>query len=140
MENYNSFINDLKTLISCKSVLGESCDGAPFGSGVKDALVCFLNIAKGMGFTVTNHNGYIGEVTFGNINAPIVDEVGIIGHLDVVPTGIGWQTPPFELTLKDGFYYGRGLVDDKIIIRARQLGVSSNAIRKHIKKYNKNIY
>lgn len=37
-----------------------------------------------------------------------------IGHLDVVPPGaIPWQTDPFRLTEKDGYYYGRGTLDMK---------------------------
>lgn len=33
------------------------------------------------------------------------------GHLDVVPPGEGWTTPPFELTDRDGLWYGRGSCD-----------------------------
>jgi len=35
------------------------------------------------------------------------------GHIDVVPPGDGWDTDPFEPTLKDGLVYARGTQDMK---------------------------
>jgi acetylornithine deacetylase len=35
------------------------------------------------------------------------------GHMDTVPAGEGWSTPPFELTDRDGAAYGRGSADMK---------------------------
>jgi acetylornithine deacetylase/succinyl-diaminopimelate desuccinylase-like protein len=38
----------------------------------------------------------------------------LIAHVDVVPVeGQPWTVPPFQLTEKDGFLYGRGVNDDK---------------------------
>ncbi|MBE5734441.1 MAG: M20 family metallopeptidase [Clostridiales bacterium] len=102
------FIENLSTLISYKTVLGKEQPGAPFGIENKKALDFFLSLAKSFGFETINHEGYAGEIIFGE-----GEEIGIIGHLDVVPTGLGWQSDPFSLVFKDGFYYGRGLVDDK---------------------------
>ena len=34
-------------------------------------------------------------------------------HLDIVPAGDGWDTDPFAPVLKDGFLYGRGVLDNK---------------------------
>lgn len=37
----------------------------------------------------------------------------ILAHSDVVPTsGQKWDTPPHQLTEKDGYLYGRGVIDD----------------------------
>jgi len=37
----------------------------------------------------------------------------IPGHMDVVPAGEGWDTDPYEVIEKDGFLYGRGVLDNK---------------------------
>lgn len=35
------------------------------------------------------------------------------GHLDVVPAGEGWDTPPFQAVIRNGRVYGRGAKDNK---------------------------
>ena len=109
MKDYNEFISHLRTLISFESVCAQPLPNMPFGEQNFYALNFMLDLAKSFGFETINYDNYAGEIVCGN-----GQEIGIIGHLDVVPTGLGWQTPPFKLTLKDGFYYGRGLVDDKM--------------------------
>ncbi len=42
---------------------------------------------------------------------PDRDGLVLSGHLDVVPPGEGWSTPPFRLTEIDGRWYGRGTCD-----------------------------
>ena len=37
----------------------------------------------------------------------------MIGHLDVVPAGNGWDDDPFTLRQKEGWVLGRGVMDDK---------------------------
>ena len=34
-------------------------------------------------------------------------------HMDIVPAGDGWDTDPFEPVVKDGYIYGRGVLDNK---------------------------
>ena len=108
MQHFLSFINDLNSLIKVPSVKGEKTESAPFGENIERAFSVYKSIAERLGFTVINHNGYALEVAIGD-----GEEIGIIGHLDVVPSGTGWETDPFTLTEKDGIYYGRGLCDDK---------------------------
>ena len=108
MQNFNDFISRLQKLIAFKSVKGVKEEGAPFGKEVANALNYFLQQAKEMGFETKNYDNYIGEITYGS-----GDEIGIIGHVDVVPAGSGWDTDPYVLTYKDGEYYGRGILDDK---------------------------
>lgn len=109
MFDFVSFKNDLKKLISYQSIHGEKTSSAPFGEQNKLALNFFLSLAEKMGFQTINYDNYAGEVIFGE-----GQEIGVIGHLDVVPvSNIGWNSNPFVLTEKDGFLYGRGVSDDK---------------------------
>ena len=108
MKNYNEFLADLSTLISINSEESTPLPNKPFGEGIYLALNAFLDIAKRMGFETFNYDNYMGEVRFGQ-----GQEIGVIGHLDVVPAGIGWNTPPYQLTKIGDTFYGRGLSDDK---------------------------
>lgn len=40
------------------------------------------------------------------------------GHIDVVPPGEGWESEPFNPTIKEGFLYGRGAQDMKAGVAA----------------------
>lgn len=40
-------------------------------------------------------------------------QIGIIGHVDIVPAGPGWNVESYAVTRKDGFLLGRGIADDK---------------------------
>ena len=51
---------------------------------------------------------------FATIGPKNVPGIALSGHTDVVPVdGQDWATDPFQLTLKDGRYYGRGSSDMK---------------------------
>lgn len=39
--------------------------------------------------------------------------IGVVGHIDVVPEGTDWDYPPFDLTLDNDVFYGRGVLDNK---------------------------
>ncbi len=51
----------------------------------------------------------------------------INGHVDVVPPGDSgrWETPPFEMVVKDGRVYGRGVLDMKGPLVAGLAGVKA---------------
>ncbi|KAK4534538.1 hypothetical protein CDCA_CDCA02G0563 [Cyanidium caldarium] len=53
------------------------------------------------------------------------------GHYDVVPAHgtHGWRTDPFDLSLVDGYYYGRGTTDNKGPILAMILAVAEWQMR-----------
>ena len=102
-------IQTLSDIISIPSVMSEAKDGMPFGEGPFRALESMLNVAKKNGFFIRNVDNYVGTIDMCE-GRP---ELGILCHLDVVPEGKGWTTPPFELTRKDGKLIGRGTIDDK---------------------------
>lgn len=58
-------------------------------------------------------------------NANSSGKVVIYGHYDVEPTKSTevWQTPPFELTEKEGRLYGRGIADNKGVLLTRILAL-----------------
>lgn len=111
VKNYEvEAITNLQKLLQIDSVLDESTisNNAPFGKGIKEALEFFLEMAKKDGFKTLNDEGYAGVIEYGT-----GDEVAVLCHLDVVPTGNNWTYPPFSATIKDGKVYARGAMDDK---------------------------
>lgn len=111
--NWEEFIADAKALIEIDSSFDPDHTGesAPFGLGSRKALDEILQIAQRMGFEVCDGEGYAGYADYVGKSG---QQLGIIGHVDVVPAGEGWTYPPFELTQKDGVLLGRGTADDKI--------------------------
>ncbi|MGI6664499.1 MAG: Sapep family Mn(2+)-dependent dipeptidase [Christensenellaceae bacterium] len=109
---FDDYKKDLATLISHDSVNAPPEDGAPFGKGVDGALRAMIAIADRMGFqTFRAADGHYGYADIGEGDVLF----GVIGHLDVVPVGdpAKWEYPPFTMTEKDGYLYGRGSQDDK---------------------------
>ena len=102
------FKTHLNALLSFNSIKAEPKKGKPFGEETRSAFDYFMSLAKSFGFETIDYDGYAGEVIYGE-----GQEIGIIGHLDIVPAGTGWSVNPFALTEKDGYYYGRGISDDK---------------------------
>ncbi|SIT85505.1 dipeptidase PepV [Edaphobacillus lindanitolerans] len=106
-----AMINDLQSLISINSVLDESTasEHAPFGEGPRRALDWMLEEGRKAGMTVKDIDGKAGHIEMGE--GP--ELLGILCHVDVVPAGDGWTTPPFQADVRDGKVFGRGTIDDK---------------------------
>ncbi|RSK25332.1 dipeptidase PepV [Bhargavaea beijingensis] len=107
----NEIVSDLKSLISIKSVLDESASTgeAPFGPGPKQALDWLLERGRETGMSIKEVDGVAGHLEIGEGEGLL----GILCHVDVVPAGDGWETPPFEGHERNGKVYGRGAIDDK---------------------------
>lgn len=111
LENKESFLKDLFELISFDTVLREQPEvkDAPFGEGLVECLKWTLELGEKMGFKTKNFENVAGHIEFGEGE----EILGILAHLDVVPTGEGWTNDPFKATVKDGNIYARGVNDDK---------------------------
>ncbi|MFN4267397.1 MAG: dipeptidase PepV [Fervidobacterium pennivorans] len=108
---FDEILEALKKVIAIKSVMSEPKDGMPFGEGPAKALHETLKIAEELGFKSVNIDNYAGHVEYGEGGKLYA----ILGHLDVVPEGDieRWTSNPFELVIRDGKMYGRGVSDDK---------------------------
>lgn len=106
-----AILKDLKQLIAIDSAedLAHASAEYPVGPGPVKALKLFLSFAQRDGFSQKNIANYAGRIDYGQGN----QRLGIIGHLDVVPAGDGWETDPFTMQIKDGKIFGRGSADDK---------------------------
>ena len=102
-------IEKIKEIISINSIESEAIKEAPFGEGVKEALLKALEISHELGFESVNMDSYLGYARYGKSS----EYVCAIGHLDVVPVGDGWRYPPFSAYEEDGFIYSRGILDNK---------------------------
>ncbi len=111
-DNWENVIADLDKLVHIESIeeLDKTAPNAPFGPGPKAALTEALNIASSMGFETHDAEGYIG---FADFPGESDTQIGIIGHMDVVPAGKGWHFPEYAVTRKEGYLLGRGVLDDK---------------------------
>ena len=105
----DDLIKDLQGLLRINSVQGKSEAGKPFGVGVDDSLKYMLDLGAKMGFKVKNCEGYCGWIEYGEGT----ELVGVLAHIDVVPEGDNWTSPPFAAEIRDGKIYARGTIDDK---------------------------
>jgi len=106
------FISDLQSLVKINSELttfDPTRTGMPFGEGIKEAFDFMLSLGKRDGFETVDLKGYAGHIEYGKQK----DFVGMIGHLDVVPAGNGWDQDPYGAIIIDDKMYGRGTEDDK---------------------------
>lgn len=107
----DQLIEDLIQLLKIPSMYDEKTisKSAPFGQPIRDALDWMLNKAQQDGFKIEDVDGYAGVISYGEGS----ESISMLGHLDVVPSGLGWNSDPFEPVISDGFLFARGAGDDK---------------------------
>ncbi|GLF90190.1 putative dipeptidase YtjP [Bacillus safensis] len=107
----DNLIKDTQSFLQIESVLDEEGgkEGKPFGEKVDDALQYMLKKGEDEGFIVKNVDGYAGHIEYGEGK----DIVGVLCHVDVVPAGDGWTTPPFSADIRENKIFARGAIDDK---------------------------
>lgn len=110
-ENKDQMLEELFELLRIDTVLVEqpSVKDAPFGSNLVKALEYMLSLGDKYGFVTKNIDNVAGHIEYGEGE----EVIGVLAHLDVVPTGEGWTNPPFAPTTIDGKIYARGILDDK---------------------------
>lgn len=107
----NTIIKNIQEAVSIPSVLDTTTasENAPFGKEIRRALDWMLEKGRADGFKVIDVDGYAGAIIYGEHESSI----SMLGHLDVVPAGVGWTRDPFGGEIEDGYIFGRGVGDDK---------------------------
>lgn len=105
----DQLLKSVLELVSIDSVaLVDVSEDAPYGTGPKRALDYVLALCDELGIRSFNDNNKIAWAEIGEGE----EIVGILGHLDIVPMGDGWDHAPTGEICGDRLY-GRGVVDDK---------------------------
>lgn len=105
----DEFVATLARWMEVPSVKDAPAPGAPFGAEVRRMLDVAMADAAAMGFSPKNYEGYACDMTLGDAD----ESIAVLGHLDVVPAGDGWQTSPFKAVIEGDKIFGRGSMDDK---------------------------
>ncbi|TDM23842.1 dipeptidase PepV [Macrococcoides canis] len=107
----DKIIEDLTGLLNIRSVRDDSLADSehPVGPGPREALDYMYTLAQRDGFNTHDVDHIAGRIEAGK-----GDEIfGILGHVDVVPEGSGWDTEPFNATVTEDRIIARGTLDDK---------------------------
>ena len=110
IENRTEMLSSLSKLISIPSVAVEGTEEMPFGEEVDRAYRLMLQMGEECGFSTYDADGWGGHIDYDGTEDGVI---GIIGHLDVVPEGDGWDFEPYGGEIADDFVQGRGATDDK---------------------------
>ncbi|MDO4833620.1 MAG: dipeptidase PepV [Bacillota bacterium] len=121
-ENRTEMLASLSKLISIPSVAVKGKGGKPFGQEVDEVYRTMLKMAEDDGFHTFDADGYGGHIDYEGTEDGIV---AVVGHLDVVPEGDGWDFDPYGGEIADGFLRGRGAMDDKGPVIASYYGMKA---------------
>lgn len=111
-EVWEDIVEDIRSLVQIDSVEDKpnAAPGMPWGPAPRKALDQGLTILDKLGLATTDVDGYLG---FGDVPGATKDYIATIAHTDIVPTGKGWNYPALDVTRKEGYLIGRGVLDDK---------------------------
>lgn len=124
----------LNRWVAVPSVKAEAAPGAPFGTEVRRMLDTAMADIRALGFPVKDYDGYACDAEMGQGE----ETIAVLGHLDVVPAGDGWQTPPFTPVREGDRIYGRGTSDDKgpviaALVAMKALALAGVPLKKKIR-------
>ncbi|MGI1835789.1 Sapep family Mn(2+)-dependent dipeptidase [Lactococcus garvieae] len=109
-QNWEEYVSLLEGAIAIPSVKSEAGAGAPFGAKPRQVLDYVMEKAQSYGLETQIVKDAMGYAQLGEGE----DYIGVVGHLDVVAAdGPGWLSPPFKLEEREGYFYGRGVLDNK---------------------------
>ncbi|MDR1249495.1 MAG: M20/M25/M40 family metallo-hydrolase, partial [Treponema sp.] len=125
----DDLVEDVKKLTSIKSVCLRDEGVKPYGQGCRNVVDAAMALCARYGLSARNHDYYCCSAI---LPGKTPEQIGIFGHLDVVPEGNDWSADPYTPYVKDGFIIGRGAADNKgpvvtslYVLRClRDLGVS----------------
>ena len=109
LELKDEIFESIKESVAIESVKGAPEENAPYGKGPKAALDHMLALGEKLGFKTGHLDNRVGWIEYGEGE----EMVGILGHVDIVPLGEGWDYPALGCEIHDGKMYGRGVLDDK---------------------------
>ena len=109
-EHEGELVRDLMRAVDCESVSRPGEGGYAMGTGCKECADLMLLLGEQYGFEIQNDDYYCISILYPGIDKK---ELGILGHMDVVPAGSGWHYEPYRSVYKDGFVIGRGSSDNK---------------------------
>ncbi len=107
---YEAYADHLTRWIRVPSVKTDAVPGAPFGEEVRKMYDIALADCAAEGFATRGFDGYALDATLAGESD---EAIAVLGHLDVVPAGDGWQVDPFSAVREGDKIYGRGTSDDK---------------------------
>lgn len=104
-------VENLTNLLTFHTVSGSNDPDEQqlFRNELSRAFSFLSGLARQMGFECRNYGG--GVLVIEEPGGPEV--VGLPLHIDVVPSGEGWNYPAFGGMIENGTIYGRGAQDDK---------------------------
>lgn len=111
-EHMDRLVEDTCKLIRIPSVSDKASDVKPFGQGCRDVLAKYIEIAESYGLASHNYENHVAKVFLPETQGK-PKQIGLMGHLDVVPEGENWIYPPYEGIVKGDWIIGRGSQDNK---------------------------
>lgn len=111
-EVWEDVVEDITKLVRIGSVedLAHAEPGKPWGPAPYEALSEGLAMAERLGLEAHGCEGFIG---YADLIGASDTQIATIAHTDIVPTGIGWTVPALDVTRREGYLLGRGVLDDK---------------------------
>jgi len=102
-------LETVQKMVRLESVKSDPLPGKPFGENIDRCYRAMMAWTESLGFTATDFDGYAGHAEIGEGD----EVIGILGHVDTVPLGDGWDLDPCSGAMVDGKIFGRGVMDDK---------------------------